>query len=688
MGGIATPAVAHWITLRCPKPWDAREEGATLPLECNRSLYDLWWRVYNRTASDALAGADAPRASGRRRLAEYEACANGCPDDWLDDGICDAACNTESCQWDGKDCFHDAGECWSEPDGKDYRGKVSKTKAGVECQAWSEQIPWHHTKTTISFPDAGLGGHSFCRNPDGEASAWCYTLDYPNTRWDYCDVGARSDACDAKHAQHAMPGGAAAPKPTKAMATETKLSLGVFVDDFVSELELHYYKLEVSDAVTGLKIVLIPINGDADLFISFDTAKPERRTATWVEESVGVKQFTLLRSNSLFCPPPQFTAFQLGLQQAGGVTIAPPCTLHLSVSGFEEGDYKLAVYNHSASAAPTVADGAVQGGAGAYSCSPGCDELRLGNLMCDVACNTSECVWDQGDCGYYGEYAMEDLCAPGCPNSWVDDGFCDEACFNKACEWDANDCIEGDAGCADGCLPSFLDDLECDELCHTESCGWDGTDCDHGAGDCYSELDGQDYRGSIAVTKGGLPCQLWSHQTPNAHTKTHMNFPKAGLGGHNFCRNPGGEQPSPWCYTLSETARFELCDVPPPRANCSLKDSVNNPYRYHTLCPVDCASLLGNGLCETRCNISSCAYDRGDCGVGLSLSLVAAGMMPGLSMSSIYMLIGSGVAIGVSLGMLLLRYVLHKLRKDEEKRRGYSLSEMKGMDVYDAEDLG
>ena len=46
---------------------------------------------------------------------------------------------------------------------------------------------------------------------------------------------------------------------------------------------------------------------------------------------------------------------------------------------------------------------------------------------------TSACVWDQGDCGYTGEYAMEELCAVGCPVAWIDDGYCDEACYNDAC---------------------------------------------------------------------------------------------------------------------------------------------------------------------------------------------------------------------------------------------------------------
>jgi len=281
---------------------------------------------------------------------------------------------------------------------------------------------------------------------------------------------------------------------------------------------------------------------------------------------------------------------------------------------------------------------------------------------------------------------MEELCAVGCPVSWIDDGYCDEACYNLACRWDAEDCVDGDSGCADGCLPSWIDDHECDEMCNNEACGWDGTDCDHGADECYEMADGQDYRGERSTTLSGYTCQYWSHQMPNQHTRSHLNHPTAGLGGHNHCRNPDGEEAHPWCYTTQPGVRFELCDVPPPQANCSLKDSAN-PYHYHTLCPFDCAPLLGNGMCEVRCNISSCAYDRGDCGIGLDLSAVLTGYVKQRTALSMYVLIGSGVFVGVAIGFVILRFVLFKAKKAEEQRRGYTEAEMKGMDNVHPDDL-
>ena len=242
-----------------------------------------------------------------------ESCSQGCPEEWIGDGMCDVACNVDACHFDGSDCFHDASECWAAEDGKDYRGKVAHTKTGRACQVWAEQDPWHHTKTTINFPNSGLGGHSYCRNPDGEAGPWCYTLDYPDMRWELCDVGPRSASCDSA--------------AVSVRADAKVLGVNQFADGHVKELELSWFDVALPPSMAGIKIVLVPINGDADLFISFSTPHVQRDSATWVEEYVGVKQFILGRSNLYYCPPPATAS------SAGG------CTLHLAVSGFEESDH-------------------------------------------------------------------------------------------------------------------------------------------------------------------------------------------------------------------------------------------------------------------------------------------------------------------------------------------------------------
>merc|ERR1719203_2246680 len=47
-----------------------------------------------------------------------------------------------------------------------------------------------------------------------------------------------------------------------------------------------------------------------------------------------------------------------------------------------------------------------------------------------------------------------------------------------------------------------------------------------------------DYRGTQSVTRSGKTCQEWTSQSPHAHSRTPGNYPSAGLGAHNQCRNP------------------------------------------------------------------------------------------------------------------------------------------------------
>ena len=598
-----------------------------------------------------------------------QTCAPMCVESWRNDGACDAPCNVDACDHDGVDCFWDASECWSRDGGQDYRGKVARTASGRECQAWSAQEPWHHTKTVANYPASGLGGHNYCRNPDGDAGGpWCYTLDYPAMRWEYCDVGARSaNPCTPEPAHSSL---AVGEWQLRNMPTApAELALDRYTIGRLLELEVRVYVVTLPRSVHAVQAVLLPTSGDADLFLSFTTSMPTRERCAqsggcYVEESVGAKQLALrAREHEDWCagahPPPD------------------DCKLHVAVSGFEAGDFRLVVYNATA------------GGAHALECAPSCDGARLGDGACDAACNTSACLHDGGDCGYDAMLRPPETCAPGCPLSWLADGECDELCYVASCEWDGYDCAGGsDAGCADYCLPSWIDDAECDEACNNAACGYDGADCDHGAGECYTREDGRDYRGTVAVSRGGYECQPWSHQAPNAHTRTHANYPLAGLGGHNHCRNPRGELEGPWCYTLQPGVRYELCRVGPPAKNCTGRPS--QPASYRTLCPVDCARQLGNGRCDLRCNISSCAFDRGDCGVGIDVAadLFAAqlGVAPIgtsrlghrlLDTPSTYALVGFGVLLGVCAGLAILRHVLMRKEKDELRVRGYTTEERK-----------
>ena len=151
-------------------------------------------------------------------------------------------------------------------------------------------------------------------------------------------------------------------------------------------------------------------------------------------------------------------------------------------------------------------------------------------------------------------------CHAACKAEWIDDGYCDAACFNSKCNFDGADC--GGRGCSDGCMKKHRGNGVCDAACNVEACHWDSGDCFHRHSECYSEEDGSDYRGTVSHTASGRVCQRWSEQSPNVHHFDHQKWPKAGLGGHNFCRNPDSSEDRPWCYlTDTDGPRFEVCET-------------------------------------------------------------------------------------------------------------------------------
>ncbi|XP_056018012.1 uncharacterized protein LOC125671577 [Ostrea edulis] len=85
---------------------------------------------------------------------------------------------------------------------------------------------------------------------------------------------------------------------------------------------------------------------------------------------------------------------------------------------------------------------------------------------------------------------------------------------------------------------------------------------------CKISSEGMDYRGNISTTVSGKSCQRWDSQTPNSHDYADT-LPGNASYHENYCRNPwAGEVAGPWCYTMDNDTRWELCDIPYCARDC------------------------------------------------------------------------------------------------------------------------
>ena len=118
--------------------------------------------------------------------------------------------------------------------------------------------------------------------------------------------------------------------------------------------------------------------------------------------------------------------------------------------------------------------------------------------------------------------------------------------FNCTCKagWGGEDCA--------------LSDTTSPTMTITFSAGMNGLDyplCNETVSGVYKSW----YRGCQNYTISGKACQMWNVQSPHSHSVSPDNYPDAGLGNHNYCRNPLNHSGGLWCYTTDQNTRWEEC---------------------------------------------------------------------------------------------------------------------------------
>merc|ERR1719394_692142 len=89
---------------------------------------------------------------------------------------------------------------------------------------------------------------------------------------------------------------------------------------------------------------------------------------------------------------------------------------------------------------------------------------------------------------------------------------------------------------------------------------------------------GTGYRGCQDQTISGVTCQSWAAQSPHNHSFSNFSDLSAGLGHHNYCRNPWGTHGTIWCYTMDVAKPWEPCvpkgalkePLPVTRSTCKM----------------------------------------------------------------------------------------------------------------------
>lgn len=96
------------------------------------------------------------------------------------------------------------------------------------------------------------------------------------------------------------------------------------------------------------------------------------------------------------------------------------------------------------------------------------------------------------------------------------------------------------------------------------------------------------------TTSSGIPCQKWNSQIPHNHYTPPPVFPEL-KNAENYCRNIGGQEPVPWCYTLDKDVRWQRCDIPlcPNSSETITLQDINNSLEMEAVFTPYLVFILG-----------------------------------------------------------------------------------------------
>ncbi|XP_028998600.1 hepatocyte growth factor activator isoform X2 [Betta splendens] len=192
-GGVcAAVARGHAFGCSCPEGFSGRRCEQKRCFESLHLRYydtgESWGRVHMRNVERCTCAAGA----GACERVHYTMCrSNPCQNG----GTCRliTSTGTEVCN-----CRHgySGRHCDVEPDaacyngrGSGYRGAASTTASGARCLPWNWDLLHDELHAgAVAAALRGLGEHAYCRNPDGDAMPWCYTLHDNAISWEYCGV--------------------------------------------------------------------------------------------------------------------------------------------------------------------------------------------------------------------------------------------------------------------------------------------------------------------------------------------------------------------------------------------------------------------------------------------------------------------------------------------------------------------